>query len=886
MEGQDHYGNYYPGDGEQQQWDDQGDYDGSQEYYYDESNSYQQYEEYYQDDGNQEYYPEQQQSYEHQAYEDQYSSSLFYPINPPLVVHNYGFDTQGDPISAIATSEACDTKLMFIASHTASDQKRTIMKGSKSFRGSRMTVLYENDAPAAGVEKRNIYSSFVAHPEATEEGLNKLHSQLFGDGTIPTSTFASNIASQNKPRPPSSYGPPFGPPYLVSKAIYNPQISRAEEKHCMGITSILPHGDRVCTISPYGVRIHTRGGMVLSDKNELEGSTCGCVVGEGFVLTGGMPGSSGRNVHCLDLKKDLRVVSSHALLVDSSTSSGKCIVTVADMAMNHDRNTIVAGCTDGTIRLLDGERRMMEVAKAKAQRGGVAHVAVHENLICATGYSSTGVTSASSPVPYPFPSHVLIYDVRYLGRGGIPHMSASLSGPRFATFLPRGCIPGIEGEDPFLLVGSGQTFGGFELIKPFETGGVTSFFQPELAPGESVTTMLFEDDGELTIGTSYGRVLQYGLSNYEKTIVRREASGSIGSIRSFDGESFSGCGRMRKSKEPLGMPPYVPLPPELSIDPRALMDGNNKGFNVFDSYIMASSPMMSEENMQLHTYFATGQTNMTTLGPMVGRPLVPPSKRWLSTKVLAEGESMDGMHTTKTDLLAVHVNISEDSNEGKSRSRDDQTFLNPNKLLYSKLHSEFYDADADPRKNKIDSRESEAVGEEDMINDEANGIPQRYKLDNSTARRGVDASYNDTGVWVGWDYNLSWANSWANSVLTLLFFMREIRSNALQLQLHHSTPLLSQSGKYSRCLVSVISELGVLFHQIQHAQVNWIIHPDGKMKPFIPSNFISAFTLLPEASNLALLDGVAGSSDLAKRPEAFYRFVVQVSYVVYPWYFL
>jgi uncharacterized surface protein with fasciclin (FAS1) repeats len=47
----------------------------------------------------------------------------------------------------------------------------------------------------------------------------------------------------------------------------------------------------------------------------------------------------------------------------------------------------------------------------------------------------------------------------------------------------------------------------------------------------------------------------------------------------------------------------------------------------------------------------------------------------------------------------------------------------------------------------------------------------------------------------------------------------------------------------------------------------------GKVKAFVPSNFISAFAMLPEATNLALLDGVAGSAEIARRPEAFYRFL-------------
>eukprot|EP00956_Cyclotella_meneghiniana_P011439 scaffold16052_cov42-Cyclotella_meneghiniana.AAC.1 len=40
------------------------------------------------------------------------TDSLFYACSPPLTVHNYGYDMQGDSISAIAFSRAADTKLM------------------------------------------------------------------------------------------------------------------------------------------------------------------------------------------------------------------------------------------------------------------------------------------------------------------------------------------------------------------------------------------------------------------------------------------------------------------------------------------------------------------------------------------------------------------------------------------------------------------------------------------------------------------------------------------------------------------------------------------------------------------------------------------------------
>lgn len=462
-------------------------------------------------------------------------------------------------------------------------------------------------------------------------------------------------------------------------------------------------------------------------------------------------------------------------------------------------------------------------------------------------------------------------------------MSTSRSGPRFANFIPAGCVAGMgNGEDPLLLVGSGQTFGGFEIITPFQTGeGTNNFFQPELAPGESMTTVSFED-GELTIGTSYGRLLTYGLTNYEKTTHASRvaiSSGLSGSARSFDGEQG---GSAIAEKDTLDVPPFAPPPPELSVDPSVLND-RQKGSNVFDLYIMASNPLVSEEQMQLPSYFASSTANiMSSLGPMATKPMVAPSKRWLSKKLIAKGDGGQGAPTYSTgvDLLAPHLDENKDKNnerKGNAKSNN-QTFPNPNKLLYSQLHSEFYDADVDPRKAMDPRAESEDVGEEDAINNEESGTPARYRaLIHPPFYKMASfdfGRYNNTEMWVGWDYNLNWSNSWANPVLTLLYFMKEIRSNALQLQLHHNDAIPKQTIKSSRNLVSVISELGLLFNLIEQLPVNCMINPDATVKPFVPSNFISAFTLLPEATNLALLDGV-GESDISRKPEALYRFLVQ-----------
>ena len=487
---------------------------------------------------------------------------------------------KGDPISAIATASLLHSSadnneeqrqgqklknLMYVASHTTSGSNAGTIAGGKkkniqshNERGSRMTLLYDinNNNSNGDSTSTSIYSSYVAHPEAESTTLDALHTVLFGAFHIDTASATSNTINNNvrqqqqqqynSKRPSHAYGPAYGPASYVHKCInsnnkFNTSVSqqRPEEKYCAGIHSIFEvstptsttgrsdgGGGRVCTISPYGVRVHTRGGMVLlssssssgntsssarhnSKSTTLAGMTCGMLMpggGEGrFAVIGGMStstttttsvssssSSSHYHVHCVDLHRDMKIVSSHSLM-SSSTAASASVLCVSDMAVNNERNHVVVGCTDGTIRVLDSHRKNVEIAKTKSHIGGVSCIAVSDNLIAATGYSSPPCTSVSTTttmtsLSYPYPaSHVLLYDVRALGRGGIPHVSLSAGGrggPRYVNFLPNG----------ELLVGSGQTYGGFEVIVPFQhlstddvngRDPMSSFFQPELSSGES-----------------------------------------------------------------------------------------------------------------------------------------------------------------------------------------------------------------------------------------------------------------------------------------------------------------------------------------------------------------------------------------------------------------
>ena len=76
--------------------------------------------------------------------------------------------------------------------------------------------------------------------------------------------------------------------------------------------------------------------------------------------------------------------------------------------------------------------------------------------------------------------------------------------------------------------------------------------------------------------------------------------------------------------------------------------------------------------------------------------------------------------------------------------------------------------------------------------------------------------------------------------------------------------------------VSLTAELGLLFNLVDSLSANGMVQPNRPtVKAFNPSSFISAFTLLPEAKTLALVDGIAGSLEMARRPEAVYRFIMQ-----------
>lgn len=805
---------------------------------------------------------------------------------PPLVIHAFdhcGMDDdnpasggiiKGDPISAIATASLLHSSanaddnneeqrlknLMYVASHTnnnviAGGKKKNIQ--SHNDRGSRMTLLYDiNNNSNEDSTATSIYSSYVAHPEAESATLDALHTVLFGAFHIDTATttttsrgttIINNVRQQyNSKRPSHAYGPAYGPASYVHKCVNsnnksNSSTLRPEEKYCAGIHSIFEVSTptittgrndggrrRVCTISPFGVRVHTCGGMVLLSSSSLSGNsssarhntksttlagmTCGMLMpggGEGrLAVIGGMSSSSTttttsalssssshHHVHCIDLHHDMKILSSHSLMSSSvaATSGAQSLLCVSDMAANDERNHVVVGCTDGTIRVLDSHRKNVEIAKTMSHIGGVSCIAVSDNLIAATGYSSPPCTSVSTTtmtsLSYPYPaSHVLLYDVRALGRGGIPHVSCGGRGGRYVNFLPNG----------ELLVGSGQTYGGFEVIVPFQhlssddvngRDPMSSFFQPELSSGESMTVVhLGGDDGwDLHVGTSYGRVLRYGLndSSIAKTISKSTMlSGFL--------------------TDPLDVPPsFVISPPALTIDPTILssnhpsssLEAGIHGWNVFDSYVMGSYPKLSYDGAMFHPRYPQVKVRAS----VAQKAMIHPPKRFLSSTLRTKlEESPEGVFPASS--LDMRNNLLTPLIDGDSKMIVSNILPNPNKIIYSsEVFATCYDVTVMNKLRKVQDNNNHPSDDRTSSDEVDNDIPIRYRLMVRPPFYKVanfDYSlYNESGLWVGWDYASTFSNSFACSVLALLYFVTEIRTTALQLQLC-GNELALPSGKH------------------------------------------------------------------------------------------
>lgn len=471
-----------------------------------------------------------------------------------------------------------------------------------------------------------MYSSVAGHPEASSLTLQAVYQSLYGISKVVVTPHISSAGSRGKNHPPShAYLPPYGggglsdsaavPHMMYSGGMQQPQ---SQQSGHIGITDLLPLGNGYATsVSPSAVRIHSYGGLQLND-HVIDGMLCGTIHphsgpgGATHVTVGGLSTSAiakssptsdnddpstseytskrhhqqdNSNIHCLDLWQGLRPIYSRAFKDQASSEEA---IAVTALSVSHERGSVVAGCSDGNIRILDGSLR--ELATVKSHAGGVSSISVSPDglLIATTGFSSKARPASSggtSGALYSFPDpKAYIYDIRYLGRGGISHPFSGVKGaPRFARFMPD--VDGCASNR--LLLASGKSGGGIQILTPFEPqeGNTANFLIPQLQQGESMTAFStpVDDGDELAVGTSLGRVLRYRLSGFGKNASKTKMKhDSVTSSWSKNPQSSpiaetSGASYIESTspKLVLDIPPFGPPPPDLSLDPTLLQGDPN-----------------------------------------------------------------------------------------------------------------------------------------------------------------------------------------------------------------------------------------------------------------------------------------------------------------------
>ena len=252
-------------------------------------------------------------------------------------------------------------------------------------------------------------------------------------------------------------------------------------------------------------------------------------------------------------------------------------------------------------------------------------------------------------------------------------------------------VPDIEGlPSNRLLIGSGQTGGGLQVLVPFKAQDQDSisFILPQWEQEESISAMVQSED-EVALGTSLGRVLRYRLSGYSASTKPKSSAMKSGMfVPSKPGNrdsSLSGATERRK-KQPLGMPPFVPPMSAASIDPNLLLPGNDPGMrngneekikSLFGMYILQSTP-------KLTSIGNTVEDALTTFGSLAGNPIIPDKRRTVIPSLLQEATPGEGDYhlTVATSKLDVDLMANHNVVSKRYRGKTKDPKPNPNKFMY------------------------------------------------------------------------------------------------------------------------------------------------------------------------------------------------------------
>jgi hypothetical protein len=263
-------------------------------------------------------------------------------------------------------------------------------------------------------------------------------------------------------------------------------------------------------------------------------------------------------------------------------------------------------------------------------------------------------------------------------------------------------IPSVSDDQPVnrLLVVSGQSGGGMQIIVPFEpsqNNNPASFMLPQLERGESISAVVASEDN-LALGTSQCRVLQYKMAGYTGAAQPRKLGSPTGKEFVSSARSQGAMGSPRtpetrtspRPKQALEMPSFVPPLPPLSLEPSVLQSDNpnvrsgmdDRVKSIFTAYTLLGDPKL--------TPLASGLCS--SFGPLTDDVLLTPSRRNVSSQLTAKAETSDDFLMT-IPSASLNLNLMENHSDKKSskahryknlRRDEAETLPNPNKTIYSK----------------------------------------------------------------------------------------------------------------------------------------------------------------------------------------------------------
>ena len=615
-----------------------------------------------------------------------------------------------------------------------------------------------------------------------------------------------------------------------------------------GVTKILPYeefgpggGGGCVSLSLQGARMHMRGGMLLGE-NEIKGVQTGAFNptsegGYSFVTVGGVcvPGSQ---LHCLDVYSGLKTKST----VDIG-GGVTCLEGCYGKAP-----ALLAGCTDGTIRVMDGmlrgHKKKSEI-QIRAHSGGITNIAVSDDghTIATTGLVSSTTTK------YP-DQQIYTFDLRMPTKAGIPSQFPGSVTPKFIKFA--------ENSLTTTLVACGRK-GALQVIEPFGDP-VSKYVDTGLQQGEQITDMAMSSSSSfIALSTNAGRVCMLGRCGFGRTVNLPSRDPTTGEevVRKLATPHMMTANDMSTA--------YIPNPPMFKIDSSLLSSNGPKQLNPFNLYTIRCQPHVSNDlNDPLRDQVFYENNYM----------------RVLSQKLQDVAASNKANNPGDHDHVQ-HVRCEEVD------STVDPTSINNNTLLYGGGLDEFakkkkkkkrlanekiYNIHADPRDKYHEKRRESTVNLD---------VPQRYRKTARPNHLGVKnkftfhyGKHNDTGLWPGADSG-HMANEYASPIILVLYFIPELRASLLREQYNLRNFERRPTAAGAPCSV-LCAELGFVFNQVD-SLANYAglsLEDNVDVGAFSPVNFLSNFAILPEAAALALLDGSSTAVKLPRRIEAFYRFLV------------